>query len=278
MLEGRGGRALDSGAMLMPTLEAGLRYDGGDAETGAGLEVGAGLGYATGRLTVKVEVRGLLVHEDTQYEEFGLSGTLIYAPREDGRGLSMTMASARGVAESGVQALWSRQDMEGLAGGGAVLNAGQRFGTRIGYGMDGPAGRALWVPYIGTDTHGDTQALRLGVTLSSGPNAEAGLELGERNTGPGVTERAAMLSGSLRFEDVLMLASPLRRDRQRVIASAGGRQHWRMRAYQQWPNSTRDAADIEATRTGTSPDRSWRRSPCRETRSTPRSPHCPPTS
>ena len=44
MLEGSGSMRLATGGVLKPKLEAELRYDTGDAETGAGLEVGGGLG------------------------------------------------------------------------------------------------------------------------------------------------------------------------------------------------------------------------------------------
>ena len=72
MLEGSGSMLLATGGVLKPTLEAGLRYDAGDAETGAGLEVSGGLGYAAGRLSVEINARGLLAHEDTGYEEWGV--------------------------------------------------------------------------------------------------------------------------------------------------------------------------------------------------------------
>ena len=76
MLEGAGVVPLALGGVLTPTVEAGLRYDTGDAETGAGLEVGGGLGYAARRLSVTVNARGLLAHQDTAYEEWGVSGAL----------------------------------------------------------------------------------------------------------------------------------------------------------------------------------------------------------
>ena len=75
-LEGSGSMPLGSSGMLQPTLEAGLRYDGGDAETGAGLEIGGGLGYAAGALAVEVRARMLLAHQDTEYEEWGFSGSI----------------------------------------------------------------------------------------------------------------------------------------------------------------------------------------------------------
>ena len=200
MLEGRGNRTLASGATLTPTLEAGLRYDGGDAETGAGLEVGAGLGYATGRLKLRFDVRALVAHEDADYGEWGLSGSFIYAPRTDGRGLSLTLASALGATASGVHTLWSRQDAAGIARGGMAMDAGRRLETKVGYGLDGRAGRSLWTPYIGADALANgANALRLGVTLSSGPNFQAAFELGQREGAQGEAERALMLEGSLRF-------------------------------------------------------------------------------
>lgn len=86
LLEGGGSLPLGTGGVLTPTLE-GLRYDGGDAETGTGLEVGGGFGYVTGRLSVQLDARALVEHEDTEYEEWGFSGSLAYKPRSDGGGL-----------------------------------------------------------------------------------------------------------------------------------------------------------------------------------------------
>ena len=46
LLDGSRTFALAGGATLAPSVELGVRHDGGDAETGTGLEFGAGLGYA----------------------------------------------------------------------------------------------------------------------------------------------------------------------------------------------------------------------------------------
>ena len=73
MIEGSGSMPLSTGGVLKPSLEAGLRYDGGDAETGAGIELGGGLGYAAGNLSFEVNARALVAHEDTEYEEWGFS-------------------------------------------------------------------------------------------------------------------------------------------------------------------------------------------------------------
>ena len=199
MLEGSGSMPL-AGGVLKPTLEAGLRYDAGDAETGAGLEVGGGLGYAAGRLSVQVDARGLLAHQDTEYEEWGFSGSIAYTPSEDGRGLSMRLGSAWGATQSGVQSLWSRQDASGLVRN-AAFDAAQRYQVELRYGLDGRKGRARWEPYVGVESgDGSSRALRLGVALTSGLRLDAGLELGLRQGLPGADpEYAVQLRGALRW-------------------------------------------------------------------------------
>ena len=67
---------------LTPALEVGVRHDGGDAETGAGVELGAGLGWADPASGVSAELRGrwLAAHESSGYEEWGVSGLGAHRP------------------------------------------------------------------------------------------------------------------------------------------------------------------------------------------------------
>ena len=63
-LEGSRGFTLGGRLSLRPSVEVGLPRDGGDAETGAGMDVGGGLAFAdtvTG-LSLDVRVRTLVVH------------------------------------------------------------------------------------------------------------------------------------------------------------------------------------------------------------------------
>ena len=201
MLEGSGSMPLGNGGMLKPTLEAGLRYDDGDAETGAGFEIGGGLGYAIGQFAVEVNGRMLLAHEDTEYEEWGFSGAITYQPNSDGRGISMNLGSAWGTTQSGVQSLWSRQDAGGLARGAAMHDAAQRFKAEVGYGFSGRRNAdARWAPFLGVESgDGGGQAIRTGVRLTSGPNLDAGLEFGRRGNGREAPEDAVQLKGMVRF-------------------------------------------------------------------------------
>ena len=117
ILEGSRGFAWEAGRSFTPTVEVGLRHDWGDAETGFGVELGGRVQYADPALGLTIEgaVRGLLAHEDADYEEWGASGSLRIAPGADGQGLALTLSPAWGAAASGVDGLWSRQTTAGLA-------------------------------------------------------------------------------------------------------------------------------------------------------------------
>ena len=99
----------------------------------------------------EVNARGLLAHRDTEYEEWGFSGSIAYTPSEDGRGLSMRLGSAWGATQSGVQSLWSRQDASGLVSN-AAFEAAQRYQVELRYGLDGKKGRARWEPFVGVES------------------------------------------------------------------------------------------------------------------------------
>ena len=179
LLEGRGEMTL-SHATLTPSLEAGLRYDSGDAETGAGLEMGLGIGYSTGRFTMQIKAIGLVAHNDSEYEEWGYTATVGMSPHKDGRGLSLNLGSVRGDAQNGIQSPWNHSGATGYSSAGSkTLNSAQRWRSEIGYGFEGRRGRTLWTPYVGTNnTAGTHWAMRLGVKLAAGSDMEANFELG----------------------------------------------------------------------------------------------------
>ncbi len=81
-LEGSGGFTFGSGLSLKPSVEVGLRHDGGDAESGSGLDLGGGLVVAdasTG-LVVDVRARTLLAHEAEGFSERGVSVQFSWNP------------------------------------------------------------------------------------------------------------------------------------------------------------------------------------------------------
>ena len=191
MLEGAG-QIQGLGGVVRPKVEGGVRYDGGDAETGRGFEVGGGLDWARGSLTLQVNGRMLIAHADESYEEWGYSGSLVYEPGTDGLGLQMRVGSSAGAAASGIRNLWALENASGLVRGGAVPFA-QRFDAEIGYGL---GSGTLWYPYFVADDSGQT---RYGLKLSSGRTMGVGLEFGRRESVDLGPEDAMLLRGELRF-------------------------------------------------------------------------------
>ena len=141
-LEGSREVKFESG-VLTPFLEVGLRHDGGDAETGSGLELGGGLRWAGLKgFAVEVRARGLLAHEERDYEEWGVSASIGLSPGEGDRGLSMRVGSAWGAASGGVERLWSQRALAGSS-----FDPDARLEAEVGYGLD--AMRGLLTPYTG---------------------------------------------------------------------------------------------------------------------------------
>ena len=191
MLEGAG-QIQGLGGVVRPKVEGGVRYDGGDAETGQGFEVGGGLDWARGSLTLQVNGRMLVAHADESYEEWGYSGSLVYEPGADGLGLQMRVGSSAGASASGIRNLWALENASGLVRGGAVPFA-QRFDAEVGYGL---GSGTLWYPYFVADDSGQT---RYGLKLSSGRTMGVGLEFGRRKSVDLGPEDAMLLRGELRF-------------------------------------------------------------------------------
>ena len=106
--------AIVGGAVFVPSGEVGLRFDGGDAETGAGVEVGAGLRYTIGSVTMEAQARTLVAHEAAGYEEWGLGGAIRVAAKPSGRGLTLSIAPAWGRTGSAAERLWSAHDATAL--------------------------------------------------------------------------------------------------------------------------------------------------------------------
>ena len=155
------------GLSLQPSLEVGLRRDAGDAETGAGVDLGGGLVVKdplTG-LSADVQIRMLLVHQAEGFGERGGSVRLSLDPTPStplGFKAQVTPAWG-GRATSGAEALWSRETMAGLAAGRSA--PGSRFNADFGYGL--PVGsRLVGTPRLGIGTSGMARDYRLGYQLT----------------------------------------------------------------------------------------------------------------
>ena len=180
VLEGAGAWTVTSNSVLMPTLEAGLRYDDGDAETGGGVELGAGLAWAMGRVKFAASARGLVAHEVSRYDEWGFTSSVAYSPGPHGRGLNLRFGSAWGAAQSSSHALWDRETARGLTNFGS-MNTSQRFQAEMGYGLPGQHIGTLWRPFVGVESNPfGSDTLHAGFKYTMAEQSEIGLLLQNR--------------------------------------------------------------------------------------------------
>ena len=120
MLEGQTNWTLSEYSLLTPSLEAGVRWDDGDAETGLGAELGGELLYTNTRLDLSIKASGryLVTHELADYEEWGASLTASIGPG-GGEGLTISLAPVWGNLTGGADTLWG--DKATLHNGGASM-------------------------------------------------------------------------------------------------------------------------------------------------------------
>ncbi len=103
-LEGSWTMALQDGGRVTPKLEAGLRHDDGDAETGFGAELGSGLAWVNPRLGLSLDLSGrmLVTHGADDLEDRGFAASLTFDPDPSTeRGLSLALRQETGGASSG---------------------------------------------------------------------------------------------------------------------------------------------------------------------------------
>ena len=203
MLDGSRTFSFASGAALTPKLELGVRHDAGDAETGTGLEVGAGLGYAdpSRGLDMALRVHGLAVHSQDGYDEWGVSGQLRLVPGGAGRGLSMSLTPSYGVDPGGSQQLWALPASSGLAANGEA-EPSSRFDAELGYGMALFGGGFTGTPNVGFGMSDTAREYRMGwrLTSAAGGGPELNLDAVRREAADGAeADHGVMLRSLVRW-------------------------------------------------------------------------------
>ena len=199
MFEGRHVQKFASGASLTPSFEIGMRYDGGDGETGHSMELGGGLRYADSAsgLTVEGRARTVPFHSG-DYREWGVSGLVRVDPGAAGLGLALTVQPAWGQTGSGVQRLWET----GMTQGAAPANqAAGRVNARLAYGLGTTwGGQGVLTPYTDVSLAGEgSRRLSLGGQFTLGPSVRMSLEGVESRPVRGLINHGVMLRGDLNW-------------------------------------------------------------------------------
>ena len=138
---------------IVPTFEIGVRQDGGDAETGFGADIGAGLAWSdpASGIAATVSARGLLTHEDSSFRERGFVGSFAWDsdPASD-LGPSLTLSQTVGApATGGMNALLRPNSAEALLGGDEDDLRNHHLEATLGYGIPVFGGRYTATPALG---------------------------------------------------------------------------------------------------------------------------------
>ena len=173
-LEGSYRIATESGGHLTPKLEIGARHDGGDAETGFGVELGGGLAWVDPALGLSLDVSGrtLIAHGNDDLKDRGFAASLAFDPDPaTARGPSLTLTQDwGGQAKGGLDALFTPQTLDRRGGGG---EATARWRAEAAWGFPAFSGRFTGSPHVGLGLATGARDYSVGWRLTPAANANA---------------------------------------------------------------------------------------------------------
>ena len=175
---------IDAVSKITPSVELGGRLDFNEVSGGAGMELGGAVNYnhSTLRLNAEARARGLVYHNDSNVQDWGVSFQLRVDPNQFGQGLFASFAPHWGQSQSRVQRLWRDLDApQGLAQDMSLQP--HQMEAEFGYGFALPRMKATLSPFGRTRfAQSGAQTFSLGSRLQLG---DMKLELtGEQQTAP----------------------------------------------------------------------------------------------
>ncbi len=170
-LEGSWRVAMEGGGEFVPKLEAGARHDGGDAETGFGVELGGGFAWNDPGLGLSLDLSGrtLLAHQNDGLKDRGYAASLAYRPDPaTERGPSFSLRREFGSrASGGLDALFAPAPLDERSGGEAT----GRWTTEATYGFPAFGGRFTGSPHVGLGLATGARDYSIGWRLAPAANA-----------------------------------------------------------------------------------------------------------
>ncbi len=172
-LEGSYRMALEGSGSLVPKLEVGARHDGGDAETGFGVELGGGIAWSDPALGLSLDVSGrtLIAHGNDDLKDRGYAASLAFDPdpaTQRGPSLSLRQEFG-GQAQGGLDALFQPATLEDRTGG----EANSRWTAEAAYGFPAFGGRWTGSPHAGFGLATGARDYTVGWRLTPASNANA---------------------------------------------------------------------------------------------------------
>ena len=186
-LEGSYRMALEGGGSLVPKLEIGARHDGGDAETGFGVELGGGVAWVDPGLGLSLDVSGrtLIAHGNDDLKDRGYAASLAFDPDPaTRRGPSLSLRQEfGGQANGGLDALFQPAALEDRTGSEAT----SRWAMEAAWGFPAFGGRWTGSTHAGlglaTAARDYSLGWRLTPEAANAPDVSFGLRATRRESG-----------------------------------------------------------------------------------------------
>ena len=183
-LEGGYAIATEGGGSLVPRVEIGARHDGGDAETGFGVELGGGIAWTDPAIGLSLDLSGrtLIAHGNDDLEDRGFAASLAFDPDPaTKRGPSFSLRQDwGGQASGGLDALFRTDPLADRAGGGEPES---RWRAEAAWGFPAFSGRYVGSPHVGLGLATGARDYTLGWRLTPAANDNTpDLSLGVKGT------------------------------------------------------------------------------------------------
>ena len=175
---------LETGGLFEPWAELGLRYDGGDGDTGGGVVLASGMRYGQDRLRFEVDGSILLAHSGNS-DEWTVGASLGLAPQAHGRGLSLTLGTGWGGAAQSAEQIWQEGALDALRHDleDGSLSRQLNFTAELGYGLLVDSSRILMTPFARLDSVSSGEYFELGASFDHGHNQRLTVEAFRDNQG-----------------------------------------------------------------------------------------------
>ena len=202
-LEGSWRIALEGGGVFTPKLETGARHDRGDAETGFGIELGGGIAWVDPRLGLSLDVEGrtLLAHEDGDLKDRGMSAALSFDPdpaTEQGPFFRLRREFGSR-ANGGLDALFAPDPISERSGN----QDSSRWTAEAGWGFPALSGCFTASPHVGFGLSERARDYSLGWRLrpdtDNTPNLSLGIKATRRENDTARPEHASSLEMTVRW-------------------------------------------------------------------------------
>ena len=209
-LEGSFRTETGQGGMLEPFGQVSLRSDGGDGDTGTGIEIAGGVRMTSSTFTLEAQGRTLAMHGADEYSESGFSLMAKLNPSASATGVSVSIAPRWGADAMGNGMLWQDSLSIGTANtygaltGFGNVGANKSIDTQIGYGMLVANEQYLFTPFVDYGvSDGDRRELLFGASLrqlvQGSANLDINLALGRVEERTGASSGKIGLNANLRF-------------------------------------------------------------------------------